>query len=77
MSESEYLISPGSGEWTSYEQLIGVLAAWNDLPFGAPVVTISKRKAGARRCVWIPGDATPSCDFDPECPAHGEKGDGE
>ena len=22
-------------------------------------------------CVWIPGDAIPSCDFDPACPDHG------
>lgn len=22
-------------------------------------------------CTWIPGDAIPSCDFDPGCPEHG------
>ena len=43
MSESEYRIMPGHIGWLSYEQLTGVLAAWNDLPLGAPAITISKR----------------------------------
>lgn len=24
------------------------------------------------RCGWVPGDAIPACDFDPDCPVHGD-----
>lgn len=27
---------------------------------------------GVRKCTWLPGDATPACDWDVDCPNHGD-----